>query len=165
MGKSTTEQQFVKAYDEYLEAIFRFCFYKTNNRDLAKDLAQDTFIRAWKYIQEGNNIENMRALLYKIAGNAVIDWYRKRKGESLENLMEAGFDPVDVNAAADKHSEMQTVLGKLEKLSPDDQQLIVWHYVEGLTSEEISTTLKQNKNTVSVRIHRAVGRLKKFIRQ
>lgn len=163
MDKKTSEQQFVKAYDDYLEAIFRFCFFKTNNRDLAKDLAQDTFIRAWSYIQEGNDVENIRALLYKIAGNAVIDWYRKRKGESLDNLMEAGFDPVDSGEATDKYAEMQAIYSKLGKLSEDDQQLIVWHYVEDLTPEEIARMLRQNKNNVSVRIHRAVVRLKKLL--
>ena len=165
MDKKTSEQQFVKAYDGYLEEIFRFCFFKTNNRDLAKDLAQDTFIRTWKYIQEGNKVENVRALLYKIAGNAVIDWYRKRKGESLENLMEAGFDPVDVNARTDKKAEIQSVLNTMEELALEDQQLIALHYVEGMSSEEISQILRQNKNTISVKIHRAVGKLKKLLHQ
>ena len=165
MDKTRFEQQFIKVYEDNLDAIFRFCFFKTNDRDLAKDLAQDTFIRAWNYISEGNKVDNIRALLYKIAGNAVIDWYRKRKNESLENLMEAGFDPVDGDLATDKRTELRTIFTLLRKLSDDDQQLIVWHYVDGLKPEEIAEIMKQNKNTISVRIHRAVSRLKKLLHQ
>jgi RNA polymerase sigma-70 factor (ECF subfamily) len=165
MIKEANEEQFVKAYDQYLEAIFRFCFFKTNNRDLSKDLAQETFMRAWRYLQMGNKVDNMRALLYKIAGNTVVDWYRKRKNQSLESLMESGFDPADPNTATDKHAEMQAVLNNVEKLSPEDQHLILWYYVEGLTAGEIANTLHQKKGTVSVKIHRAVLRLKKILHQ
>lgn len=165
MSNIVNEERFVKAYDEHLEAIFRFCFFRTNNRDLSKDLAQDTFMRAWRYIKMGNNVENMRALLYKIAGNTVVDWYRKRKNQSLETLMESGFDPADTEASTDKHAEIQAILTHVEKLSVEDQHLVVWHYVEGLTAGEIANTLKQNKNTVSVKIHRAVVKLRKILHQ
>jgi len=157
------EKQFIEAYDKYLDAIFRYCYFKTNNRELSKDLAQDTFMRAWSYLRMGNDVENIRALLYKIAGNTVVDWYRKRKHLSLDSLMETGFDPADVESAADKYSEMPIVLNKLDKLSEGDQQLIKWHYVQGLTPEEMSKNLKQNKNIVSVRTHRAVMRLKMLL--
>ena len=162
---ATNEEQFVKAYDEHLETIFRFCYFRTNDRNLSKDLAQDTFIRAWRYVEQGNQVQNMRALLFKIAGNTVVDWYRKRKVQSLEALMENGYDPIDLSASADGHSEMQSILTSVEKLSVEDKQLVVWHYVEGLTAGEIANTLKQKKSNVAVRIHRAVGRLKKLIHQ
>jgi RNA polymerase sigma-70 factor (ECF subfamily) len=165
MTKEANETQFVKAYDQYLEAIFRFCFFRTNNRDLSKDLAQDTFMRAWHYIQMGNDVENIRALLYKIAGNTVVDWYRKRKNQSLETLMESGFDPIDTETVTDKQAEIESILTNVEKLSVEDRHLVVWHYVEGLTAGEIANTLKQNKNTVSVKLHRAVVKLRKLIHQ
>lgn len=166
MSKEVNEEQFVKAYDQYFEAIFRYCFFRTNNRDLSKDLAQDTFMRTWSYIQMGNNVENIRALLYKIAGNTVVDWYRKRKNQSLETIMESGFDPSDDSAdATDKQAEIQTILTNVEKLSVEDQHLVVWHYVEGLTAGEIANTLKQNKNTISVKIHRAVVKLRKILHE
>lgn len=165
MVKEAKEEQFVKAYDEYFEAIFRYCFFRTNNRDLSKDLAQDTFLRAWHYIQMGNNVENIRALLYKIAGNTVVDWYRKQKNQSLETLMESGFEPVDLETVNSNQAEMQVILTNVEKLSVEDQHLVIWHYVEGLTAGEIANTLKQNKNTVSVKIHRAVVKLRKLLHQ
>lgn len=165
MIKEVKEVQFVKAYDEYFEAIFRFCFFRTNNRELSKDLAQDTFVGAWRYMQMGNQVENIRALLYKIAGNTVVSWYRKRKSHSLDSLMELGFDPVDLETSTDKWAEMQTVLTQVEKLSVEEQRLVVWHYVEGLTAGEIANTLKQKKGTISVKIHRAVVRLRKILHE
>ena len=79
--------------------------------------------------------------------------------------MESGFDPIDSESAADKHAEMQAILTNVEKLSVEDQHLVIWHYVEGLTAGEIANTLKQNKNAVSVKIHRAVVRLRKILHQ
>lgn len=163
MADIKKEEQLVRAYDLYFEPIFRFCYFKTKDAELAKDLAQDAFLKAWAYIEKGHDIENIRALLYKIAGNSVVDWYRKRKNESLETLEEGGFDPVDNAQSIDESEEVKIVLDKLRQLSHEDQEIIVWHYVEGLPIEEIAKMLGQSKNVVSVRIHRAVVKLKNIL--
>ncbi len=163
MVNTPSEKLFIKAYDEYFEAIFRFCYLKTRDRELAKDLAQDAFLKAWVYLKSGNPIENTRALLYKIAGNSVIDWYRKKKGESLDNMVEGGFDPIDTAIPIDEQQEIKIVMSKLKQLSNEDQDLIVWHYVEGLPASDIANIINQNKNVVSVRIHRAVVKLKEIL--
>jgi RNA polymerase sigma factor (sigma-70 family) len=60
---------------------------------------------------------------------------------------------------------MNSILTNVEKLSVEDQHLIVSYYVEGLTAEEIAKALHQKKGTISVKIHRAVVRLKKILHQ
>lgn len=162
-NKQIQEKNIIEAYDKYLEAIFRFCYFKTKDRELAKDLAQQTFLKAWTYLNDGQIIDNLRPFLYKIAGNMVIDWYRKQKKESLDTLMEQGFDPIDPQASASHLAEVEILLKNLNRLPAKDKELIVWHYVEDLSIKEIGQMLHESENTVSVRIHRAREKLKKII--
>ena len=52
------EKEFLDAYQQYADAIYRHCFFRVYNRDLAQDLTQETFIKTWKYISEGKEIKN-----------------------------------------------------------------------------------------------------------
>src|SRR3989338_6887941 len=87
------EQQFMKAYDELSDAIFRHCYFRIGDRERAKDLMQDTFTKSWQYINQGTQVSNLRAFLYKVANNLIIDEYRKKKELSLDTMMTDGFDP------------------------------------------------------------------------
>src|SRR3989338_8590737 len=162
MSDTEREKLFLEAYEAHADAIFRFCFYKTSNRELAKDLAQETFLKAWTYAAKGGDIREYKAFLYRLAGNLVIDWYRKRKADSLDSLVEAGFEPT-APQKSDLHSELDWALSTLHRLRPEDQELIIWRYIEDRSPGEIADLLHENENTVSVRLHRAVGRLKKFL--
>lgn len=160
----TSENNFIASYDQHADAIFRFCYLKTRNNELAKDLTQETFMKVWSYVKKGNEITHMKALLYRIAGNLVIDWYRKKKTESLEDLIEGGFEPRDTSFDALGKSELSWALGMLDKLGEDEKNLIIWRYVDGLSPKEIARTLGNLKeNVVSVRIHRALKKLKKLL--
>lgn len=162
MTDTEREKMYLEAYEAHADAILRFCFYKTNNRELAKDLTQETFLKAWTYLSKGGDIREYKAFLYRLAGNLVIDWYRKRKAESLDSMLEDGFDP-PAPKKGDLYSELDWALSTLHKLRPEDQELIVWRYVEDRSPGEIASLLQESENTVSVRLHRAVGRLKRFL--
>ncbi len=157
------EQDFLSAYDQYADAIFRHCFYKTSNRELAKDLTQQTFFKVWSYLKEGKAVQNFRAFLYQIANNLVIDWYRRSKSDSLDQLMESGYEPSSRALDPTRQAEAGWALAMLKQLSPEDQQLITWRYVEDMSLGEMASTLGEKENNVSVRLHRAMERLKKLL--
>jgi RNA polymerase sigma-70 factor (ECF subfamily) len=161
--RKSIEKQFLAAYEAYADAIFRYCFFKTKDQDLAKDLVQQTFLKAWVYLGQDHQIDNFRAFLYRLAGNLIIDWYRKRKAESLEKLADKGFEPADRHTSPDTQAEVAWMLKVLDTLDPADQELIIWRYVEDLSPRTIAEMLHEKENNVSVRIHRAKERLwKKF---
>jgi DNA-directed RNA polymerase specialized sigma24 family protein len=93
MGQA--KEHFLQAYLLHSDSIFRFCFFRLSDRELAKEVAQEAFTRTWQYLVNGSEIKNIRAFLYKTASNLVIDQYRKRRPQdSLEALQEAvGFEP------------------------------------------------------------------------
>lgn len=161
--KQHIEIAFNEAYEANVDGLFRLCHFKIQDREQAKDIVQQAFLNAWKEVQKGSEIDNMRAFLYRITNNLIIDWYRKKKPSSLEDLAEGGFDPADKNESADKHAEFNWALSKLRHLSEDDQTLITLRFVEEMEIGEIAKILKESENNVSVKIHRAVEKLRKVL--
>ncbi|OHA57717.1 MAG: hypothetical protein A2114_02460 [Candidatus Vogelbacteria bacterium GWA1_51_14] len=160
------EQAFIKAYDQYADAIFRHCYFKTSNQELAKDLMQQTFLQAWAYTQDGKSVREWRAFLYRLANNLVIDWYRRKKADSLDQLLEEGFSPETTDAYEEPTllAEFNLALKLLDQLDQADRDLIVWRYVEDLSIREIADLLGERGNTVSVRLHRATKKITQLVR-
>ncbi len=157
------EQEYAKTFDEYSDAIFRHCFFRVSHTEVARDITQDAFIKVWQYLILGGEILNMKAFLYKTANNLIIDYYRKKKSESLDTLCEDGFDPIgDTAEQITDRAEVNQALAVLEKLPSDDRDILVMRYVDDLTIEEIADALDQTQNAVSVRIHRALEKAKKI---
>lgn len=161
MEQDSLKAIFLAAFDEYSDAIFRFCVVKTGNRELAEDLTQDTFMRFWQALRGGATMTNTRSYLYTIANNAVIDWYRKKKSDSLDQKAEGGFQVADERALSpDANAAYAEILRNMQKLAAGDAEVLVMRYVDGLEPRDIAEILGESANTVSVRINRATNRLK-----
>lgn len=159
---------FKETYDEHADALFRFAFYKLSDREKAKDVVQDTFVKVWEYMaSDTQEIANVKALLYRIATNAIIDNYRKKKEMSLESLVDDGFDPNDQqnsHVTIIDESEAEMIIKAIHDLEDEDRSLMLMRYVDGLTVKEIALATGQRENTVSVRIHRAIKTLKDVLK-
>lgn len=159
---------FFKFYSAHSEAIFRHCFFRVSSRQKAEDLAQETFLRAWEQMERGAQIENIKAFLYRVANNLIIDFYRSksRKDSSLEALMDEGvsFSRADHELLLDS-IEKHEILRKLEHLEKGDREIILMRFVKDMSPFEIATTLGVSENAVSVRVYRALRRFKEVLRQ
>lgn len=161
MKRRIDEAAFIAAYDEYADAIFRFCYYKVQDRERAKDLMQETFTRAWIYLSEGKEIENLRAFLYKVARNLSVNELVRSKALSMDELAEGGFDPRDATSRTpEEESQIKELLSAIDTLEPDDRDLLIMRYVDDMQVKEIAAILDSAPNTISVRIHRALDRLR-----
>ncbi|HET8574803.1 MAG TPA: RNA polymerase sigma factor [Candidatus Paceibacterota bacterium] len=155
------EKKFLESYDEYSDAIFRYCFFKVSDADLAKDLTQDTFTKVWQEIASGTQVDNMKAYLYRVATNLVIDYYRKKKTYSLDKLQEDGFDPIDQRneTILEDASEVRIVKSILQELDEKYREPVYLRYIEEMSPKEIAAVLELSENVVSVRIHRGLKQL------
>lgn len=160
MKDESLEMKLLAAYDAHADAIFRYCYFKTSERELAQDMTQDVFLKAWSYMQQKRSVENVRAFLYRIADNLVIDWYRKRKSQSLDALMDEGFEPKDTGNTIEQQTEISIVLAKLQSMEEHDRKLITLRFVEGLSPKEIGAIVGESENAVSVRLHRTLKKLR-----
>jgi len=156
--------EFIAAYDQFSDAIYRHVYFRVYNREAAKDLMQDTFARTWDYLRKGKEVQNLKAFLYKVANNLIIDEYRKKKEISLDGLQKNGFDvesPDQIKIV--QEVENNHALKLVSKLEPHHRDIIVMRYVNDLTIKEIAEIIGQSENVVSVRINRGVKELKKLL--
>ena len=159
-------QLLTDAYDQYADAIFRHCYFRVFNRERGKELMQETFLRTWQYMSGGKTVDNMRAFLYRIANNLIIDESRKKKEVSLETLQEEGWDPAgeDGNKTVQSKLQEREILETLTQLDAPYREVFILRHIDGLKPADIADVLGESANTVSVRLHRAVDQLKKFLK-
>jgi RNA polymerase sigma factor (sigma-70 family) len=164
MNKKQTIEQgqiLTKAHLEFGKGLSKYAMFKINNQVMSEDMVQTTFLKTWTYLVKGGKVDLMKAFLYHILNNLIIDEYRKRKVGSLDDLMEKGFEP-----GTDESERVVNILdGKrallLIKLLPKKYiRTMNMRHVELLSIEEISKAVGQSKNTVTVQLHRGLEKLK-----
>lgn len=161
------EREFLAAYEAHADALFRHCMLRVRDRDVARDLVQETFSRTWLYLSEGKQVEHIRAFLYRVANNLIVDGARKKKSASLDAMMEEdGFEVKDetVSDPADKQS-IREALAALNELDEIYRTAITMRFLDELSPKEIAMALGVSENVVSVRIHRGVEKLAKVMKQ
>ncbi len=166
--KQSKQEEFAKAYDDFSDAIFRYCLFQTSNREKALDLTADTFTKTWEYVREGKEVENLRAFLYKVAGNLIIDDRRRKKAQSLDAMMETGFDEAtdtDERSLHEENFDGKVALEALGQLDKKYRSVLTLRYAEDMNIKEIAKILRESENNISVRIHRGLEKLKKILNE
>lgn len=156
------EELFSPLYDMYVDAIFRFCFFKTGDRDIAKDLTQDVFVKVFNHLKKGERLEQEKAFIYMVAKNTIIDYWRKKKTVREGDLPEGFMENIPSHYKTETLAEYNIFTSMLDKLTPNDREVIILRYVEDLSSKDMAHILGERENTVLVRISRAVSKLKGF---
>lgn len=149
------------AHNDYQKGLTAYAFFKVHDRATSQDLVQDTFLKTWKYLVHVGKIDIMKAFLYHVLNNLIVDEYRKKKAASLDDLIEKGFEP----ATSDSGRFFNMLDGKaavllIQRLPVKYQHVMRLRFVQSLSLNEISTQTGQTKNTVAVQIHRGVKKLK-----
>ncbi len=160
------KRKFVKLYNQNASKVYRFLFLKTNSKQDAEDLASEAFFKLWEYIQQRNQIDNPRALLYSIANNLLVDYYRKKPQKEIlaepENPALAKIeDKKHFKDRISLNSEIKEIQQALKKIKPTYQNIIIWRYLDDFSIKEIAQIMEKPEGTVRVLTHRALKSLKK----
>jgi len=162
---SEKEEQFLQAYDEHSDAIFRYCYYRVFDREKAKDFVQETYFRTWKYMLGEKAIENIRAFLYKIARNIIIDESKKKKSSSLDQIMETGFAPsIDTRGKTQDYFTGKELVLIVKSLDEKYRDVILMKYIDDLSTKEIAIAINETENNVYVRISRGLEKVKEILK-
>ena len=165
------EERFLKAFDEYSDALFRHAIYRLSDRERAIEIVHDTFTKVWSYLRGGHEIDSYKPFLYKVMNNLIIDEYRRRKELSLDALLSeegtdegsfpelhaGGIEELTFSLDAEKASLL------ISELPLVYREVLTLRFVDGLGPKEISILIEETENVVSVRIHRALKILKEMI--
>lgn len=162
------EKEFIKLYDQYAFQVYRFIYLKTNSAQDAEDLTSEVFFRFWKNLGESRDLLSPKALIYRIANNLIVDFYRKREKDriiidsdiaSLANI--AGNSNLSQKMEFD--SDLEQIIKSLDKIKKEYQNVVIWHYLDDLSVQEIAQILGKSENNVRVLTHRALVSLKKVL--
>ncbi len=158
---ATAKRMFENAYVEYNSDLKKYSYYKVHNHALAEDIVQDTYIRTWNYLLQGRQINMMKAFLYHVLNNLIVDEYRKKHTSSLDVLVEKGFEPKSENVDQTIDClDAKTIVPLIQKLPKTYQRVIEMRFLKELSPAEISDITGQSKNTIAVQINRGIKKLK-----
>lgn len=155
---------FGRIYKIYFNRIYRYCRFNLGSDEEAQDVAQETFLKAWRSlsgfsIYDGGSIQ---AFLFRIARNTIIDLSRKKKEFPLDLALEVESDD-DFEAEVDKKGDIKMIQEALSKLNEEDKQIVVLKYFEEMSGAEIAKVMNVNEGALRVRLHRILKKLKEII--
>jgi RNA polymerase sigma-70 factor (ECF subfamily) len=167
---------FNKEFMPHIDAMYNFAFRLTLDEDDAKDLVQETFMKAYRFINSFETGTNAKAWLFRILKNSFINNYRKKsKQPSKVDYQEVesyyNSDSVNENITTDLRVEtVQHLIGDeitnaLNSLDVDFRTVIILCDLEGFTYEEMAKILDIPIGTVRSRLHRARNLLKEKLKQ
>lgn len=150
-----------EAHHDYNVGLNKRASFKLSDKILGQDLVQDTFLKTWKYLLKGGKIDLMKAFLYHVLNDLIVDEYRKKKPVSLDFLIKQGFQPSvdDVPKLIDKLDGKSAIL-LIKQLPFKYQKIMYMRFVEDMTLKEMSEENGQSKNTNAVQIHRGTKMIK-----
>ena len=164
-GKGDTAA-FGALYDRYVEAVYRYVYYRVHSDTDAEDLVSDVFMRALRAIPRYEPRQAFLAWLYRIARNAVIDRARRTRIQiSFEDaLAHPGVDQiVEPDAGLLALADKETVRAAIARLTPLQQEVIVLRFLEGFSTLEIAKLIGKREGTVRGIQFRAIGALRQMI--
>ena len=173
--KSRDKEAFIKAYDLYVDPIYRFVYFKIGDEEDARDLTSAVFLKAWNHIQNNSltDYKTLKALFYKIARNSVIDHYRKKAvqnnlisgygGEGEENLiLNIADEKQDIIKRVGITFDLALVEKKIMELKDEYREIIIMRFTEELSISEMAEILNKSKGNIRILIHRALKALREL---
>jgi RNA polymerase sigma-70 factor (ECF subfamily) len=158
------KQAFIEIYNLYVDDIYRFIYFKVGHREEAQDISSDVFLKAWDYIvlNKVDKSKNLKALLYKIARNTVVDYYRSKRDTSpLDSLENTDLNDIkqDPQAITEIKHEYERILKLLNNIKEEYKEVIILKHINELSWDEISQALGKSKGSLRVLLHRATKAL------
>jgi RNA polymerase sigma factor (sigma-70 family) len=146
---------------KYQDVVFSIALKVLKNRNEAEEMAQETFIKAFRSISSFRGKSKFSTWLFSIAYNTCITSVRKKKipatSIDLIQLNDEDDDWDDLEITEEERSKMLEM--SLKKLPEDDYTLIILYYYEEQSIEDVSRIMGLSESNVKVKLHRARKKL------
>ncbi len=162
---------FQELMNRHVKSILHFIRQYAKENEEAEDITQDTFFKVWKNISYFSKSRTFKPWLYAIARNTALDWLKKKKALVFSDLNETDDDmdfaetlesPEPLPSRLYEDNEMSQALNKaMINIHPDHQAVLVLHYENQMTFEQIASILGKPMNTIKSWHRRALAKLRK----
>jgi RNA polymerase sigma-70 factor, ECF subfamily len=178
LARTGSEKAYRELLDRYQRPVFSLVYRMVRDRELAEDLAQETFVKVFNHLDRFNPKYKFSSWIFKIASNLAIDTLRKREPNmvSLDGSRHAETpdeveatritveskdeNPEEFLEAKELGQEIERAIGLLR---PDYRTAILLRHVEGRAYEEIAEVMGVPLGTVKTFIHRARSELRETL--
>jgi len=150
---------------EYQQAVFRLAYLLLGDADEAEDIAQETFLRAWKHLMRFDPARPLKPWLLSITANLARN-RRRSAGRYFSALMRAFREEPKPGLLEDKNArrfESEELWRAVKRLDLPDQQIVYLRLFIDLPVSETAETLQIAEGTVKSRLSRALGKLRTII--
>ena len=161
--------QLVKAYED---KVYNLCLRMCSDREDAKDLAQEAFLRAWRGLRFYKQEAAFSTWLYRLTSNVCIDYLRQKKRRSAVSFVTADEEgvqleipdptPTPEQQMMDVHLKEQ-LADAMARLDEDHRLILTLRVVEELRYDEIAAIMDLKEGTVKSRLARAREKLRKIL--
>ncbi len=164
-AERSNEAKLASLYEEYYGKIAHYAYVRIGNKTEAEDIAGEVFLRALdslkSYKERGIP---MQAWLFRIAHNVSVDHLRKRGRTTIvpidDVLVESREDPV---AMAEKNIEMERVSKAMQKLTPEQREVVRLRFFGDLSSKEVGSILNKSDGAVREMQRAGIEKLRKLL--
>lgn len=173
-GQATSEDELVERckrgdrkaqhiiYEQTSQGVFRLLTRMTHSADVAEDLAQETYLKAFSAIATFDQRSAVHTWLYRIAVNEALQWLRRRKPSVLApEVADARPDPRNNGHDLAAHLDIEEAMAALDSM---DRAVLLLRYQEGLDYRAIAEVTEIAMGTVASRLNRARERLRELLK-
>jgi RNA polymerase sigma-70 factor (ECF subfamily) len=157
------------AFDElmlrYERQIYRVCYRFVENRDDARDLAQEVFIKAFEHLPTFRRQSSLKTWLYRIAMNHCINHVKKHSKEFVEVTEEIGSKQPSVHAEMEDREQREQFRQLVKRLPPKQKAILELRIHEQLSYEEIARISGRSVSTIKASVFFALEKIRKLIKE
>ena len=158
---------FTALYERCVDRVYRHVYYRVSSHADAEDITQEAFVKAWQSIDRYKRTgAPFVSWIITIAGNLVIDHYRKEQRVVVTDEIyevKPAEQIQDPAREAEVNFNNAIIKEAILKLKGDKQKVILLHFIDGLTYEEIAKTLNKSEGAIRVIQYRALGELRSLL--
>jgi len=154
---------FGQLYDRYVDSVYRFIYFRVNDRALAEDFTSETFLRALRRIgtisYQGRDIG---AWFITIARNIVLDHLksaRHRLETTTADTIEGREQAQSTEAAVLDTLQSERLMEAVQQLGDEQRECVMLRFIQGLSVSETASVMGKNDGAIKALQHRAVRKL------
>jgi RNA polymerase sigma-70 factor (ECF subfamily) len=153
-------------YNRHFDGIYRYLFTRTHHQADAEDLTEQVFLKMvdsiHRYRPRGVAFSSW---LYRIAHNLLVDRYRRAGREAVEltDRVRDGRPHADPATLVQNHEERRELLAAVQRLTPEQQQVITMRFIDNLEVDEIARLMRRRPGAIHSMQHRALASLYRFL--